>query len=625
MECTSDYIMVADAQGMPVVFNTAYAQVMSQALGIEMRPGIQPHKLLGDPEAVAFWDELHRRVLGGERFSVEFPQEFPGGAVRSFSVSFNPIVADGEVRGFAEITREVTERVRATTALEESERTLRESQEVARIGSYRLDIATNHWSSSTILDQIFGIDGDYARTVKSWSQILHLDFRDEMLEYFAEEVLAKRQRFDKEYVITRISDGADRWVHGLGRLELDSDGNPVRMIGTVRDITERKEMEQRIRQQEKMESIGLLAGGVAHDFNNQLVGIMGFADLLRIMLPRDSKLGLYAENILIGAKHAADLTNQLLAFSRKGKYLSAPVDIHRIVFEVINVLQHTVDKRIDISQRLEASGATTLGDPTQLQSAVLNLALNARDAMPDGGAILFATEVVQIDRDSSRRLAFEVEPGEYVRVSVTDTGAGIDQDIQARIFEPFVTTKGLGKGTGMGLAAVYGTAKNHHGGVSVDSSPGRGTTMSMYLPLASTDQHVINQSAFRKRADRSSAHVFFVDDEASVRNVGVAMLESAGFRVTTSTNGAEAVESYREGWKQIDLVVLDMVMPVLGGHNAFLAMREINPDVRVLLASGYSLNEEAQGLLDLGAIGFIQKPFRIEALLDVVVSALSEA
>ncbi|MCK5578387.1 MAG: PAS domain S-box protein, partial [Planctomycetes bacterium] len=256
-----------------------------------------------------------------------------------------------------------------------------------------------------------------------------------------------------------------------------------RVMVTVRtDITERKEMEGRLRQSEKMEAIGRLAGGVAHDFNNQLTGIMGFADLLVSRLG-DEKLRKYAENIVRSAKRSAGLTEQLLAFSRKGKYASDPVDIHRIINEVMELLRHSIDKRIILKQHMAASSSIIKGDSTQLQNAFLNLALNACDAMPKGGDLLFSTETVTLDEAWCQKQTFEVVPGKYIRVSVQDSGVGIDPEIQKRIFEPFFTTKTEDRSIGMGLAAVYGTVKHHHGCILVESAPGRGSLFLFYLPL----------------------------------------------------------------------------------------------------------------------------------------------
>ncbi|MFP4520701.1 MAG: ATP-binding protein, partial [Fibrobacterota bacterium] len=250
------------------------------------------------------------------------------------------------------------------------------------------------------------------------------------------------------------------------------------------DITERKEIEQKIRQMEKMDAVGQLAGGIAHDFNNQLSGVMGYGSMLVEKL-KEPTLRRYAENMLTGAKRSADLTEQLLAFSRKGQFQLVRVNVHKIIDEVIGILQHSIDKKIDVKRIFEAATPIVNGDPSQLQNALLNLALNARDALPEGGEIIFATNYTELDSDYCFRQPYEVDPGKYIRISVTDNGTGMDDETRKHIFEPFFTTKEPGRGTGMGLAAVYGTVKNHGGSVNVYSEPGHGTTFHLYIPAAS--------------------------------------------------------------------------------------------------------------------------------------------
>jgi PAS domain S-box-containing protein len=394
---------------------------------------------------------------------------------------------------------------------------------------------------------------------------------------------------------------------------------PGKFANVFVDITERKQLEEQLRQSEKMQAVGQLAGGIAHDFNNQLSGILGYADLLASKL-EDETLVRYANGIRSATERAATLTGQLLAFSRKGKYLSIAVKIDKVIADVISILEHSIDKRIKIQQDLKAWPTTTIGDPNQLQNALLNLALNARDAMPQGGEIIFRTDIATLDNEFCRNHPYELEPGQYLKVSVTDNGCGMDKTVQKHIFEPFFTTKELGKGTGMGLASVYGTVRSHHGAITVYSEIGHGSTFRLYLPLA--DEDAEETALPRDIPVTGNARILIVDDEEVVREVGAEMLRELGYRVTTCKDGQEAVEYYKKTWSYIDLVVLDMVMPELGGKDAFIAMREINPHVRAILSSGYSINGEAQSILDEGVISFIGKPFRQAAFAQVVAHAL---
>ncbi len=403
---------------------------------------------------------------------------------------------------------------------------------------------------------------------------------------------------------------------------LDGTGRIRGLTSVIRDVTERVRMQERLRQSEKMEAIGQLAGGIAHDFNNQLSGILGFADLLHTELAADPELASYAEYIITGVKRSSTLTTQLLAFARKGKYLTESVDAHKIVREVVTLLERTIEKKIALRRHLDASPCVTQGDPAQLQNAVLNLAINARDAMPEGGEICFNTAVVTLDRQYCAHSQFDLQPGRFVRLSVTDTGVGIAREVQHRIFEPFFTTKEPGRGTGMGLAAVYGTVKSHAGAVSVYSEPGKGSTFNLYLPLSPAVENVESTVETPLRPIRCEGRVFVVDDEPLVRMAAVSILKRLGCSVITADDGREAVACYAREWDEIDLVILDLVMPQMDGRDTFRAMRDINPAVKVLLSSGFSINGEAQQMLDQGALGFIQKPFRAGDLGEKVRSIL---
>lgn len=391
----------------------------------------------------------------------------------------------------------------------------------------------------------------------------------------------------------------------------------------ARDIRERKELELRLRQSEKMEAIGQLAGGIAHDFNNQLMGIMGYADLLSREVADDPNLAELVHNILLAVTRSAELTAQLLAFSRKGKYLSEPVDLHQIVREVASILAHSIDKRITIHHELGAARAHTIGDHSQLQSAILNLALNARDAMPNGGTLLFTSENTELDGSFQCEHGFPVVPGPYVKLSIADTGTGMSPEVQRRMFEPFFTTKAKGKGTGLGLAAVYGTVKNHRGAIRIHSKPNMGSKLELFLPVGAETLDSQHPREAGVSSVARSANIMVVEDEPQLRDVARRMLESLGYAVTTFESGDQAVRYFETEHANVDLVILDMVMPVMSGRETFRLLREIAPNVKALLASGYSLDGDAQAILDDGVLGFIQKPYGREALGEFLRKALS--
>jgi CheY-like chemotaxis protein len=370
-----------------------------------------------------------------------------------------------------------------------------------------------------------------------------------------------------------------------------------------------------------LEAIGQVAGGVAHDFNNQLTAIIGYADLLAHRAEGEQQRR-YASNILESARRSAALTRQLLAFARKGQFQRAAVDVHLLVGETTDILERSIDKRIRIERELHADSAVVTGDASLLQNALLNLALNARDAMPDGGQLRFTTEAVALGRGDRAGHPPELGPGRYVTVTVSDTGCGMGEPVLARLFEPFFTTKEPGKGTGLGLAAVFGTVQRHGGAISVESRVGHGSSFRVYLPLG-REAGVEEAPTRGGTGTPASGRVLVIEDEPLVREMASEILGAAGFRVETSENGRLGVEHYRRHWPEIDLVLLDLAMPEMDGAETFVWLRRLNPVARVLLCSGFSSEGDAQALLARGALGFVQKPFDQTTLVQSVSDALS--
>lgn len=402
----------------------------------------------------------------------------------------------------------------------------------------------------------------------------------------------------------------------------DASGQVINYVAVTHDVTHVVSLEARLRQAIKMEAIGRVAGGVAHDFNNLLTGILGPASMLRAQAEVGTPTHESAAAIEVSASRAAELTKQLLAFARKGKSQSISIDVHHIIKEVASLLGHTVDRSIAIDARLQAAQPWVCGDPSQMQQVILNLGVNARDAMPEGGQLTFSTDFAVLD-DEYCRCHPGSRPGRYLMVEVRDTGCGIPPDIQERIFEPFFTTKSRDKGTGMGLAMVYGIIKNHGGWIYVDSEEGEGTTFQMYLPPVDVPPEPRDEEA-APEVTSGTGRILLVDDEQVVREVAAAMLKSFGYEVRTATDGAEAVEVYRKVWREIDCVILDVVMPNMNGRECLCALKEINPDVRAIVSSGYDQGGQAQSIIDEGALGFIQKPYDMAALSTAVAKGMGQ-
>jgi signal transduction histidine kinase/CheY-like chemotaxis protein len=409
---------------------------------------------------------------------------------------------------------------------------------------------------------------------------------------------------------------------------LDAQGNIIAAIEMVDDITDRmqvetdrRKLETQLHQSQKMDAIGQLAAGVAHDFNNLLGGIMGYADLLMMDLLPGSSEANYTEEILKASSRAADLTRQLLTFSRKGRMQTADVDVHSVIDEVISLLSRSIDKSIEIAQQLEASPSVVSGDATELQGAVLNLAINARDAMPDGGQLTFTTRTLLIDEHYCAQHADDISPGLYVEIAVSDTGVGMDADVKQHLFEPFFTTKEQGKGTGLGLAGVYGCVKDHLGAIRVYSKLGLGSTVKMLLPVCAEATAVT--AAVTQAPVYGHGHILVIDDEKVVRRFTSTALTHLGYRVSCCCNGEEGVAFFRDHHTEVDLVILDMIMPKLNGEEAFRLLKEIDPDVRVLIASGFAPNYTSKTVIDAGALGFLPKPFLVETLSYEIARCLS--
>lgn len=400
----------------------------------------------------------------------------------------------------------------------------------------------------------------------------------------------------------------------------DPSGETIGTGSISTDITERTRLEERMRRMEKMDAIGHLAGGVAHDFNNQLSGILGYTQMLkqRVSGRRESQC---LDRILMCVERSSDLTQQLLSFSRQNQQRPEPTDAHAMIGETVALLGRSVDKRIEIVQTLEAADHIVCAEPSRLQNAILNLGLNARDAMADGGELCFATANVDLDPANCTGERSTLVPGRYLRLQVSDTGCGMSPAVQRRIFEPFYTTKEVGKGTGMGLATVYGTVSQCGGTVGVTSQQGTGTTFDIMLPLA---EHPAGSPVTRSIDPKSLAGttVLLVDDEEHLRELGAFALQDVGCRVHLAADGQTAVDLYRDYGDEIDVVILDMIMPRLGGRETLVALREIDPAVPVLVVSGYSDGVGAEKLIDLGADAFLQKPYHEGDLFAKLLAVL---
>ena len=398
------------------------------------------------------------------------------------------------------------------------------------------------------------------------------------------------------------------------------------ILNVARDITARKEVEKEKKHLEsqlihsqKMEAVGTLAGGIAHDFNNLLMGIQGYVSLMRLQSSPEDPNDEYIQGIENAVMNAANLTNQLLGFARKGKYTLKQTSLNTIVENSTKMFTRT-RKEIVTHTKLQNDLWSVKVDPGQIEQVLINLYLNAWHAMPDGGNIYIQTENIYLSDEYCK--PFEVPQGNYVKVSVTDTGVGIDPDFIERIFEPFFTTKDVGKGTGLGLASAYGIIKNHNGIIRVYSEINHGTTFNIYLPASDLEE--VKDVEISTEMVKGNEAILLVDDEEGTIRVEKLMLRELGYQVVPALSGKEAIELYKERKVDFDLVALDMIMPEMNGKDTYDALKKINPEVKVLLVSGYSLNKQIEELMDKGCNGFIQKPFDIVQLSQKLRKVLEE-
>jgi PAS domain S-box-containing protein len=397
----------------------------------------------------------------------------------------------------------------------------------------------------------------------------------------------------------------------------DGQGRPRGFRGIVRDITERKRLERQLIQMHKMEAIGTLAGGIAHDFNNLLMGIQGFASLMRRDLepdhPHYKKLLQIEEQVGSGA----ELTQQLLGFAREGQYEVKLVDPADVLKRTAAMFGRT-KKEITIHRKTDKALWHVEADQGQIEQVLMGIYLNAWQAMPGGGTLTLEARNTLLEEGES--FAFEVPPGPYVCVSIRDTGIGMDEKTRDRVFEPFFTTKEMGRGAGLGLASAYGIIKSHGGFISVASKVGEGTTFDLYLPASRKKATTV--TVHLEAAIQGRETILLIDDEEVIIEVSREILEALGYRVWTVRTGQEAIALYKSRKKEIDLVILDMIMPGMSGGDIFDRLKAVNPGVRVILSTGYSLTGQAREIMARGCRGFIQKPYKIETLSQKVREVL---
>jgi len=526
---------------------------------------------------------------------------------------------EGRAVGSFRSGTDITQRNLAVEALRQAEERMRFTLESARVGTWDLDYTTGVLQWSDTLAAQYGVEpGTFDRSFEGFVGRIHPDDRVSALETFA-KAMASGSDFS---IMSRPirPDGKVRWLSGTGRFLLDERGATVRGIGISQDITERRTLEEQYQQAQKMEAIGRLAAGVAHDFNNLLTVILGFCELLLSGLPPDDPRHTDISEIQKAGMRAAGLTRQLLAFSRKEIIDPTVLDLNVILTDIQILIGRLIGEDVKVLLGLARTHAPVLADRGQVEQLILNLAVNARDAMPKGGTLTI--ETAKIDLDRSRAAAHPtLAAGPYVTLTVTDTGTGMTPEVQARLFEPFFTTKGIGKGTGLGLATVHGIVTRSGGTVTVESALGRGTSFKVYFPRADAGALVVDLPPAAASRRVGGQTVLVVEDADGLRDLTKRLLEPQGYTVLLAANAEEACRLFDEN-PSIDLLLTDVVMPDASGPELVKQLMERRPALKVIYMSGYT--DEAivhHGVLDPG-IAFLHKPFSSETLAKKIREVL---
>ena len=517
----------------------------------------------------------------------------------------------------------LSKRREADDALRESEEKYRTILENIEEGYFETDLEGNLTFFNNPFCKIMGY---------SPGQLMGMNTRQYMTPETAErmDLMAKRLREHRmpenatDYDVIRP--GGDKVMLELSfSLREDPDGRPIGFRGVLRDVSERKKAEEekhkletQLQQAQKMESIGTLAGGIAHDFNNILMGIQGNASLMLLKISSDHPNYEKIKNIEQYVQNGTALTKQLLGFARRGKYLVKATDLNEIIDKSSSLFART-RKEIQVHTNLFAAIWSAEVDRGQIEQVLLNLYVNAWQAMPDGGDLYLNTENIILD--GSYVKPYKVEPGRYVKISVTDTGVGIDPETQKRIFEPFFTTKEMGRGTGLGLASVYGIIKSHGGYINVYSELDQGTTFTIYLPASGKE--ALQDEAASAPITKGTGTILLIDDEKMILEVGRELLEELGYTVLPVIGGQQAIDVFEKNQDKVDLIIMDMIMPGMSGGETFDRLKDIKPEAKILLSSGYSVDGQATKILRRGCDGFIQKPFNMNQLAEKIQRILT--
>jgi len=505
--------------------------------------------------------------------------------------------------------------------------------DAAQIGSFTIRLPEKIWIPDEQLMRLFGIESDVDTfNLNTWYEhVIPEDIENTIKRI--EGCIIKDSFCKFEF---RIFDsvGGYKWFRcSMQVSERNEKDEPLLIVGVNVDITKEHSMLDTIRIQEetlaqtrKLKAMGQLTGGIAHDFNNMLATILGFAELLSEDLQDNEEHSYYCKNITDTCERAATLTNQLLTFSRKQSKQTTVIDLHGLILGSMDLMQHSLGKKISIKQKLGAKEHFIMGEFAQLQNILLNMGFNARDAMPNGGILELNTENVSIYEKDILHLPVFIETGDYVVLHIRDTGTGMEKEVLDKIFEPFFTTKQAGKGTGLGLSTTYDTINAHNGSIFAESTPGEGTVFHIYFPVSNLKpQKDVEKKASSSRNSVTSGTILVIDDEMTIRRMLIKTLKYVGYDVLDANSGKVGINLYKQNKDQISAVILDVIMPEMDGVQIYKALKKINPNVAVLVSTGYASSKQTIELKELGVEAFLKKPYRQSELVEAVSKVINHS
>jgi PAS domain S-box-containing protein len=615
-EGTTDSVFVKDLQGRYLMINTAGALLLGRTV----------EEVIGKDDTELFTPENGREIMAADRKVIESGKTqtyeelgVSAGMARTYLSTKGPHRdSNGEIVGLLGICRDITDRKRAEEEFRQSQQKLRIHFEHTPLAVVEWDthLRITEWSPSA--ERVFG----YSRqeVIGRDASFLVPPALQAHVARIGQDILEQKggTRSTNDNI---TKDGRNISCEWYNTPLVDESGNVLGVASLVQDVTERVALEERLRQSQKMEAVGRLAGGVAHDFNNLLTVIMGYSQILTDGLPAASRLMDATTQIRSAADRAAGITRQLLAFSRKQVLSPRAIDLNDIMLNLDTMLRRLIGEDVEVLTVPGRDLGTVKADPGQIEQVIMNLALNARDAMPDGGKLTLETENMELD-DAYALEHSPLQPGSYVMLAVSDTGTGMSADTQAHIFEPFFTTKEVGKGTGLGLSMVYGIVKQSGGYIWVYSEPGRGTTFKIYLPRVDQLAEAVGAEKRPASVQRGTETILLVEDDAQLRQLASSVLAHCGYKMLTAAGTEEGLALCRENHHDIRLLVTDVIMPGMNGRQLAEQVKKISPSTRVLYVSGYTSNAIVHyGVLDPG-LWFLPKPFSLSALVAKVREVL---